>query len=104
MLLAGVWHGAGWNFLLWGGLHGAALIAYRVWTKTRIKLPAALAWFFTFNFINFTWVFFRANSFRDAFKVIEGMFSFHNVSIKEFLNFISVPRGFLALDTKIQTV
>lgn len=96
MLLGGIWHGAGWNFLLWGGLHGAALIVYRAWTKTRKKLPTALAWFLTFNFINLTWVFFRAHSFKDAFKVIGGMFSFHRLSIKEFFDFISIPRGFLA--------
>ncbi|MGD2090291.1 MAG: MBOAT family O-acyltransferase [Candidatus Aminicenantes bacterium] len=96
MLLAGIWHGAGWNFLLWGGLHGAALIVYRVWTKTRIKLPTALAWFLTFNFINLTWVFFRANRFKDAFKVIGGMFSFQGLSSGELSNFLSVPRGFLA--------
>ncbi len=96
MLLAGVWHGAGWNFLLWGGLHGLALIVYRTWKKTRKKLPDALAWFLTFNFINLTWVIFRAHSFNDAYKVIRGMFSFTGVSIGEFFNFLSAPGGFLA--------
>jgi len=96
MLLAGIWHGAGWNFLLWGGFHGLALIVYRVWKKAHIKLPNALAWFLTFNFINLTWIIFRANSFKDALKVIQGMFSFANVSIGEFLNFLSAPGGFLA--------
>jgi D-alanyl-lipoteichoic acid acyltransferase DltB (MBOAT superfamily) len=96
MLPAGIWHGAGWNFLLWGGLHGMALIVYRAWKKARKKLPDALAWFLTFNFINLTWVIFRADSFNDAYKVIRGMFSFADWSMGEFFDFLSAPGGFLA--------
>lgn len=96
MLLAGIWHGAGWNFLLWGGLHGLALIVHRSWKKTHIKIPRPLAWFLTFNFINLTWIFFRASSFNHAQKVITGMFSFQSISVKTLFDFLSVPKGFLA--------
>ncbi len=74
-LLGGIWHGAGWTFVLWGAMHGVALIIHRAWQKLKIKMPIILAWFITFNFINIAWVFFRANSFADAKKVLKAMFS-----------------------------
>jgi len=74
-VLGGIWHGAGWTFVLWGILHGLALVIHRVWQKLHYKLPIFLAWFITFNFLNITWVFFRANNFQDAMKVLKGMFS-----------------------------
>lgn len=73
-LLGGIWHGAGWTFVFWGALHGLALIIHRAWQKLGIKLPTLLAWFITFNFINVTWVFFRAKEWNDALKVLHGMF------------------------------
>ena len=73
-LLGGLWHGAGWTFVVWGILHGLALIVHRLWSKLNIKLPTFIAWFITFNFINVAWVFFRALSFDDAIKVLHGMF------------------------------
>ena len=73
-LLGGIWHGAGWTFVLWGALHGGALVIHRAWQKTGLKIPMILAWFITFNFINITWVFFRAVNFESAIKVLKGMF------------------------------
>jgi len=73
-LLGGIWHGAGWTFVLWGILHGLALIVHRIWQKLGFKMNSVLAWFITFNFINIAWVFFRATSFDSAIKVLHGMF------------------------------
>ncbi len=73
-LLGGIWHGAGWTFVFWGALHGVALMMHRAWHKLGLKLPTLLAWFITFNFINITWVFFRAKEWDDALKVLHGMF------------------------------
>ena len=73
-LLGGIWHGAGWTFFLWGALHGMAMVVHRAWQKTGLSIQPVLAWFITFNFINITWVFFRAKDFEDAFKVLHGMF------------------------------
>lgn len=72
-LIAGVWHGAGWTFIFWGLLHGMALVAHRIWKQFTNKMPRVIAWFITFNFINMAWVFFRANSWDDAIKVMNGM-------------------------------
>ena len=73
-LLGGIWHGAGWTFVLWGALHGIGMMVHRSWQKTGITMHTLLAWFLTFNFINVTWVFFRAKNFDDALKVLHGMF------------------------------
>lgn len=72
-LIGGLWHGAGWTFLLWGALHGVASIIQRLWHRWGLRLPKVLAWLITFNFINFAWVFFRAESLRDALEVIKAM-------------------------------
>ena len=72
--LAGIWHGAGWTFVFWGALHGLAMIIHRIWSAYLFRLPTLLAWVITFNFINIAWIFFRAKSFDDAFKVLHGMF------------------------------
>jgi alginate O-acetyltransferase complex protein AlgI len=78
-VLGGIWHGAGWLFLLWGVLHGTALIIYRLWAQLGIKLWYWLSWVITFNFINITWVFFRAEEWGDATKVLNGMVSIDNI-------------------------
>ncbi|HKZ29351.1 MAG TPA: MBOAT family protein [Acidimicrobiia bacterium] len=80
MLLGGLWHGAAWTFVVWGGLHGLYLVAHR-WVphisekdhsdpfEWRDLLPA----FITFNLVNVTWIFFRAESFSQAFDYLEGL-------------------------------
>ena len=81
MLIGGLWHGASWTFVVWGGLHGAYLVGERV---VRRVLPEG-AWrergsaqllgaAITFVLVCVAWVFFRATSFGQAFAVIEGMF------------------------------
>jgi D-alanyl-lipoteichoic acid acyltransferase DltB (MBOAT superfamily) len=74
-LIGGIWHGAGWTFLFWGFLHGIAIIVHRAWSRLGFKLNKIFAWFITFNFINITWVFFRAKEWDDAMKVLSGMFT-----------------------------
>jgi D-alanyl-lipoteichoic acid acyltransferase DltB (MBOAT superfamily) len=74
-IIGGIWHGASWLFVLWGFLHGLALVIHRAWSKFGFKLWSWLAWFITFNFINISWIFFRAKSWEDAIKVLNGMFS-----------------------------
>jgi alginate O-acetyltransferase complex protein AlgI len=73
MLISGLWHGAGWNFVIWGALHGAALAVNHYWRKKKIKMPAVIAWLITFLFVNFSFVFFRAKSIPEAFKVLKAM-------------------------------
>ena len=76
-LLGGLWHGAGWGFIIWGLLHGFALVVNRLWRKLGIKMNSYVAWFITFNFVNIAWVFFRAPNMCDTFNVIKAMFGFN---------------------------
>ena len=87
-LLGGLWHGAGWTFVFWGFLHGAGLVAQRWWGKLNLRLHWLLAWFITFNFVNIAWVFFRAENWGDATKVLAGMFGLSGVILPASL----VPR------------
>jgi alginate O-acetyltransferase complex protein AlgI len=66
MLLGGLWHGGAWTFVIWGGLHGVALVVHRQWAEWKAR-PARLsqivnwiAWPLTAYWICFTWIFFRA--------------------------------------------
>ncbi len=72
-VLGGLWHGATWMFVIWGALHGAALVLHRIWQRLHIPLPQALAWLLTFAFVNVAWVFFRAKTMPDALRVLRGM-------------------------------
>lgn len=73
-VIGGIWHGAGWTFLFWGVLHGIAVVVHRMWQGAGMRMHPLLAWFVTFQFINITWVFFRAKHWEDAIKVLRGMF------------------------------
>ena len=77
MLLGGLWHGAAWTFVIWGGLHGAALIIERVWAtspRTRgIVLPHWTKIALTFHVVTLGWIFFRAASFDDALAYLGGI-------------------------------
>lgn len=80
-VIGGIWHGAGWTFIAWGLLHGMAQVIQRLWKKTGVVLPHWVAWFITFMFINFSWVFFRAKDWDDALKVLRGMFNFGHIGV-----------------------
>lgn len=69
-LLSGLWHGAGWNFILWGGMHGILYVLTRMWQRRRKRgtegrVRGAAAWIsvlLTFLFVSVAWVYFRADS------------------------------------------
>lgn len=72
-LLSGLWHGAGWGFLLWGALHGAAMCLERL-AAGRFSPPKWLAWLLTFLFVNAAWVFFRADTVGEGLALLGGLF------------------------------
>ena len=82
MLLGGLWHGASWTFVVWGGLHGLYLSAERGlrarFTGWRPGAAALLALgLLTYALVNITWVFFRAADFSKAWTMLRGMFGFN---------------------------
>lgn len=78
MLLGGLWHGASWNFVLWGGLHGIALVLHKLWveaTKGRKIIPHWGGLLLTLTFVTLCWVPFRSTSWEST-KVIFGKLFF----------------------------
>jgi len=73
MLLGGLWHGASWNFVIWGGVHGIGLAVNHAFRSMRIRLPGFLCWGLTFATVVFCWVLFRTTEFDDAMRVYAGM-------------------------------
>jgi D-alanyl-lipoteichoic acid acyltransferase DltB (MBOAT superfamily) len=80
MLIGGLWHGAGWTFVAWGGLHGIMLAINHLWRERTARnpalerlLPVWFCWLLTFTAVVFAWVFFRASSFSGAVTLIRSM-------------------------------
>lgn len=85
-LVSGLWHGASWNFVAWGGIHGFYQVAadfirpYRARLQDRFKIKTeCFSWYFlqnivTFGLVVFAWIFFRANSIADALRYIKRIF------------------------------
>jgi D-alanyl-lipoteichoic acid acyltransferase DltB (MBOAT superfamily) len=81
-LISGLWHGANWTYVVWGGIHGFAQVVekflFKVKKKDKNQKPGGIKWwisvFVTFVFATFAWVFFRAETISDAFYVLGNMF------------------------------
>ena len=77
MLLGGLWHGASWQFVIWGGLNGLGIIVYKLWRKVspyeklNNVLGVVIKIFVTFNFITFTRIWFRAENIEDTWLIID---------------------------------
>jgi D-alanyl-lipoteichoic acid acyltransferase DltB (MBOAT superfamily) len=76
MALAGLWHGAGLTFVVWGVIHGIGLGVGVLWRRAGLAMPAVLGWLMTFVFVTFAWVLFRAHSFEGALNVYQGLLGF----------------------------
>jgi alginate O-acetyltransferase complex protein AlgI len=74
MAIGGFWHGANWTFLVWGLLHGCALVIVHGFRTLGIRPPQWVAVIVTFQFVTLTWVFFRAPDLTSALRVLEGPF------------------------------
>lgn len=79
MILAALWHGAGWGFLLWGGLHGVSLCIeklsrWNIWVEKN-RFTRILGWVVTFHVVCFGWIFFRCHSLENTIAMFNTMFS-----------------------------
>ncbi|MBR1659371.1 MAG: MBOAT family protein [Oscillospiraceae bacterium] len=75
-LVSGLWHGAAWTFVLWGGLHGVFAVLERLLGDRLKRIPARLRRGVTFLLVNALWVLFRAERFADAIEIYRGMLRF----------------------------
>jgi hypothetical protein len=95
MLLGGLWHGASFNFIVWGGMHGVALALDKARLKIAEKLKInilAIPWkiigvLVTFHFVCFCWIFFKASTFHDAGVMLTQIFT--NFDAKAFVPLLS---------------
>lgn len=80
-LLTGIWHGAGWNYLLWGGINGLFVITERVVKDKKMyqKMPAILKWFFTMAITLIAWQFFRFTNIKDLGICFGSLFARYNL-------------------------
>ena len=108
MLLGGLWHGAAWNFAIWGGLHGLYLACNHAWQNFRAKAlghdlerssvagrAAGIA--LTFLAVVVAWVFFRAPSLSAALNILQGMAGLHGVVLPEEWQAALAPDGAAAV-------
>jgi alginate O-acetyltransferase complex protein AlgI len=102
MLLGGLWHGAGWTFVIWGGLHGIYLVVNHLWHAMRRALGltgtagvtgAIVARTVTFLCVMFAWVFFRATSLPTAVVIIKGMVGLNGIVLPEHVESLLGPIG-----------
>ncbi len=96
MLLGGLWHGAGWTFVIWGGLHGLYLIINHIYRKfsNNMGMNLFISRVITFICVTVGWVFFRANTFSDAFKILKEMFLLDGL---KFYATYYLPQGIVGL-------
>ena len=80
-LLGGIWHGAGWTFMIWGAMHGLACVVHRCWSRMKFRMPGIFAWMILMIFINLTWVFFRATDFSSSLSMLKALFGFNGASV-----------------------
>jgi alginate O-acetyltransferase complex protein AlgI len=83
MLLGGLWHGAGWTFIIWGGLHGTYLCINHGWRKLNKPLPKFIAWTITFVAVILSWVLFRSHNIIDAIELLKTMVGLKGIALTE---------------------
>ena len=92
MMLCGLWHGASWTFILWGTLHGCALVLCAVWRRHGPRMPAPAGWALTVIFVLLTGVVFRAGSLDAAWNIFQGLGVALNLERgKHLLSMVIVP-------------
>ena len=107
MLLGGLWHGAGWTFVVWGGLHGLYLTVFHAWRRhvgragwsmpaALRSLASALSWLLTFLLVVVAWVFFRADSFTAATSILQSMAGLNGVVVPDQILQLIPPLGHIA--------
>ncbi len=87
MLIGGLWHGSGWNFVLWGGMHGVFLCINRLWRHvigegpSRTRLGAVAGWTATFVAVVYAWVMFRAENLDSVWRIWHAMSLLSGISV-----------------------
>lgn len=87
-VIAGFWHGPSWLYVIFGSLHGLGLVVNHTFRRfLNYRMNSLLACFFTFNYVNITFVFFRSKNIEDALNILKGMFGLNGYSYPDLSNF-----------------
>lgn len=82
LCISGLWHGAGMQFVLWGALHGIAMVLHRIYSESNLfKIPRIASIIFTFTIVSLFWVAFRSDNVHSLTEVYKNLF------------FINIPHG-----------
>jgi len=80
-LISGLWHGANWKYLIWGGIHALLLVVYQVCNRLKLKIsPRWIRCAITFNVVSLAWIFFRANTVTDGFSILCRLITLNNLN------------------------
>lgn len=88
-LVSGLWHGAGWNFIIWGGLAGLALVIHRLFHNAGLRLWAPLGWLITFGYMVFVWMFFYITDADTLWKNLQTILTLDCYCIRGAINTLS---------------
>ena len=110
MALGGLWHGASWNFVVWGIYHGLLLVVHREFTTWTNKMPALrkaidskagnlMSMFITFQAVCIGWVFFRVTNIADCFSIVKRM-----MLLRPFKTAVEAQQGYLILSEKLPVI
>lgn len=87
MVLGGLWHGASWNFAVWGLIHGVALALCHIWQgiarRTSVRIPGPLAWLITMLVVVLAWVPFRADNLSTSVSIWHSMIQVWTIKIPD---------------------
>ncbi|NLI11032.1 MAG: MBOAT family protein [Peptococcaceae bacterium] len=81
MLLGGLWHGAGWNFVIWGGLHGLYLCVNHGFRAIKMEIHWLMGRLITFTAVSVAWIFFRAKDLGNALNVLYGCAGLNGINL-----------------------
>jgi alginate O-acetyltransferase complex protein AlgI len=102
MLLGGLWHGAAWSFVIWGGLHGSYLVIHSLWRRSGVVLPREVGWALTVLAVIVAWVPFRAAGMHAAWAMWRGMTGLNGIMLPRMvlewlpaLGLVATPTGSL---------
>ena len=82
MIVAGLWHGASWMFIVWGVLHGVGLVIHKFCRNNGLnripdnKYTKGISWFITFSYVSLAWIFFRAADMTTATTLINNILAY----------------------------
>ncbi len=87
-LISGIWHGAGWNFIIWGTLGGVCMVVHRHFKKLKIQLPHVLGCIMTFVTMMFIWMFFYETDMSIVSKNVMTVFSFERYNFSDYMHIL----------------